>query len=70
MLRVMELNEQCEALMRFFSYDHLPERLQPLSQPFCELAHQLDELVLCSPQKVVMLQRLLESKDAAVRTAL
>ncbi len=54
--------------MRFFTYAHLPYHLQRVSQPFCDLAETLADDLPDGPQKVVALQRLLESKDAAVRT--
>lgn len=28
-------------LLQFFAYEHLPERFQPISKPFCELAREL-----------------------------
>ena len=56
-------------IMQFFKYSHLPEHLQEISKPFFELA---DQLVLTLPHNVetrVALRKLLESKDAAVRSA-
>mgnify|MGYP006349697699 FL=1 len=58
------------AIMRFFKYDHLPEKMQAVSKPFCELA---DKLVLTMPESAelsVALRKLLEAKDAAVRASL
>jgi hypothetical protein len=62
--------EQREAIMQYFGYDHLPETLQEISRPFAKLA---DMVVLClprNPERTVALRKLLEAKDAAVRAAL
>lgn len=54
-------------LMKFFKYDHLPEKLQEVSKPFCELAEHIDGNLPQSAETTVALRKLLESKDAAVR---
>lgn len=57
------------AIMQFFAYAHLPEHLQAVSKPFCELA----EHVADGPnnaETTVALRKLLEAKDAAVRAVL
>lgn len=59
-----------DPLLRWFSYDHLPEHLQAVSKPFAELANQLCETLDRSAERSVALRKLLESKDAAVRAAL
>lgn len=60
-----------EALLRFFEYGHLPERLQAISASFYTLAHELAENPdLEGPELTVALRKLLESKDCAVRAAL
>lgn len=58
-------------LMRYFAYSHLPERLQDVSRPFCEMAEALLTLD-CSDlaEQTVALRKLLEAKDAAVRSVL
>lgn len=56
-------------VMRFFKYDHLPQKAQVVSKPFCDLA----QVVFAGPtsfQTLTSLQHLLEAKDAAVRAAL
>jgi hypothetical protein len=60
-----------QALLRFFDYDHLPEPLREISQPFASLADTLagDER-LDGPELTVALRKLLEAKDCAVRSAL
>jgi len=60
-----------EATLRYFTYDHLPSNLQSISKPFCDLARTLvGELDLSGAQLTIALQKLLESKDCAVRAAL
>lgn len=61
-----------ENLLRFFEYEHLPPRLQVVSQPFHGLAHRLasDDLGLKGTELTVALRKLLEAKDCAVRAAL
>jgi hypothetical protein len=55
----------------YFSYDHLPHHLQDISRPFCELADDLAaQSHLHGPEVDVALRKLLEAKDAAVRSAL
>jgi hypothetical protein len=61
-------------IMRFFEYEHLPERLAKVSRPFCDLARSLvlpgkGRLPDCE-ERAVALRKLLEAKDAAVRAAL
>lgn len=58
-------------VVQFFKYDHLPAHLQEHSRPFADLA-----LKICQATEPVKsetakaLDRLMESKDAAVRAAL
>ncbi len=58
---------ELEFLSQYFSYEHLPERLQVVSKPFCELAETMLTLLPRNPERTVMLRKLLESKDCAVR---
>jgi hypothetical protein len=56
--------------MKFFAYKHLPENLQKVSAPLCELAEKMDaELPDCA-EKSAGLRKLLEAKDCLVRAAL
>jgi hypothetical protein len=57
-------------LMQFFSYEHLPQHLQSVSKPFCELAQRIDSELPMNPEKTVALRKLLEAKDCAVRAIL
>lgn len=55
--------------MQFFSYAHLPAHLQAVSKPFADLAATIIALP-GNPQRTIALQKLLESKDCAVRALL
>lgn len=57
-------------IMRYFSYDHLPEKLQDVSVRFCTLAIFIDNDLPDGAEKSTALRKLLEAKDAAVRAAL
>lgn len=56
-------------ILKHFSYEHLPEHLQNVSKPFCELALHLYNAVPDDPERDVAFRKLLEAKDAAVRAA-
>lgn len=57
-------------ILRYFAYAHLPQHLAAVSQPFAELAQEIDSHLPDGAEKSVALRKLLESKDAAVRAAL
>lgn len=65
-----ELHPGEAALMRFFDYEHLPERLQSVSMPFAELAVHIVNSAAASAETTTALRKLLEAKDCAVRAAL
>lgn len=56
------------SIIQHFGYKHLPPELADVSRKFCELATELDKLLDETPEKAVALRKLLESKDAAVRS--
>lgn len=57
--------------LRYFAYDHLTRSpLRDVSRLFHVLADTLDAHLPDGPEKSVALRKLLESKDAAVRSAL
>ena len=56
-------------VLKFFKYDHLPEKLQEVSKPFGDLANAVASRSE-SPETTVALRKPLEAKDAAVRAAL
>lgn len=57
-------------LMQFFSFSHLPENLQVISEPFHDLAVALLKALPPNPETTTALRKLLEAKDCAVRAAL
>ena len=59
-----------EPILQFFVYAHLPEKLQALSKPFADLAYDMVTKLPRNPERTVMLRKLLESKDCAVRASL
>lgn len=64
------MNYRAEPILQFFAHAHLPPKLAEVSKPFCELAERIvDALPRCS-ERTVALRKLLESKDAAVRSLL
>ena len=59
-----------DRMLKWFEYAHLPEHLQEISRPFCELATRLCNVAMPGPERTVSLRKLLEAKDAAVRAKL
>lgn len=59
-----------DRMLQFFVYEHLSERLQKISKPYCELAQEIARDYPQNPERTVTLRKLLECKDAAVRTFL
>lgn len=57
-------------MLQFFKYAHLPQLLQDVSKPFCELAETIDRELPNNPEKTVALRKLMEAKDCAVRAKL
>jgi hypothetical protein len=58
-------------LLQFFKFAHLPEALQSISRPFCQLAEAIDQSSADgNPEKGMALRKLLEAKDCAVRAAI
>lgn len=57
-------------IMEYFSYDHLPEKLQGVSRQFRTLAWWVEDNLPDGSEKEVTLRKLLEAKDAAVRSSL
>lgn len=61
---------QPEHIAQFFSYAHLPEKMQAVSKPFGDLAQFILDTVPRNPERTVALRKLLEAKDAAVRASI
>lgn len=59
-----------EPILQFFKFAHLPEKMQAVSRPFCELASSIVETLPRNPERTVALRKLLEAKDAAVRAGI
>ncbi len=57
-------------ILRFFDFDHLPEHLRQVSEPFHAMAHFLDGLLPDGAEKSAGLRKLLEAKDCMVRARL
>jgi hypothetical protein len=57
------------AILEFFKYEHLPEKLQEVSAPFSNLAHEIAANYE-GAEATTCLRKLLEAKDCAVRAAL
>ena len=57
-------------IIKYFEYGHLPEHLQKISKPICDIAVQYDEKLPDCAEKAVGLRKLLEAKDALVRASL
>ncbi len=54
-------------IMKYFKYEHLPEQLQIVSAPICELALTMEKNLPDGPEKSAGLRKLLEAKDCFVR---
>lgn len=56
-----------DRMLQFFEYKHLPDHLQIVSQQFASLASYVANEVPMNPERTVVLRKLLEAKDCAVR---
>lgn len=56
--------------MKFFDYEHLPEKLQKVSKPVGDLAREMQASLPDGAEKLAGLRKLLEAKDCLVRAAL
>jgi len=56
--------------IKWFEYSHLPEHLQEVSKPICELAHLMEATLPDGPEKSAGMRDLLQAKDCFVRAAL
>lgn len=66
----MTTHEKMYPILRYFEYDHLPPKLQGVSKPFCDLAHEMALELPYNPETSSGLRKLLEAKDCAVRSAI
>lgn len=58
-----------DRMMKWFEFNHLPDHLKKISEPFALLANTITLLLQPGPERTVALRKLLEAKDAAVRAA-
>jgi len=65
-----ERHPAIQSILRFFTFTHLPPKLQAISEPFAQLATQVADRAPSDPETTVALRKLLEAKDAAVRAAI
>ena len=56
-----------DRMLKWFAFDHLPQHLQDVSSAFHALACDIVKLE-AGPERTVALRKLLEAKDAAVRS--
>ena len=59
-----------EKIMKFFSYEHLPEPLQAISKQIAETAVFMADELPDNAEKTAGLRKLLEAKDCFVRANL
>lgn len=64
------LDASGEHIAQFFAWQHLPEKLRPISRRFADHAAWIIGSIPRNPERTVALRKLLEAKDAAVRGAL
>jgi hypothetical protein len=57
-------------ILAYFTWEHLPPRLQAVSKPFCDLAAAMVATLPAGAELSAGLRKLLEAKDCAVRAAL
>jgi hypothetical protein len=59
-----------DPICQFFAYQHLPHHLQEVSKDFAALAERIVAVLPRNSERAVALRKLLEAKDAAVRSKL
>lgn len=58
------------AILRWFTSDHLPDRLKAVARPVQDLAEELADALPDGPELTAGLRKLLEAKDCLVRAEL
>ena len=58
---------QEDRMLKWFEYEHLPDKLAGTSASFSLLATKICHDIEPGPERTVCLRKLLEAKDAAVR---
>lgn len=59
-----------DPMLQFFAFAHLPSHLQATSKQFHDVAVWTVNVLPRNPERTVALRKLLEAKDAAVRSAI
>lgn len=60
-----------EQVLKYFKYEHLPENLQEISRPFCELARAMVKRETYDRTQLLLgLHDLLRAKDCFVRAGI
>jgi hypothetical protein len=62
--------EMASTTIKWFEFAHLPEKLQEVSIPCAELAHEMEDKLPDGAEKSAGMRKLLEAKDCFVRAAL
>lgn len=57
-------------ILKYFRFEHLPAKLQEVSEPVARLAEAMDVGLPDGPEKSAGLRKLLEAKDCFVRAQL
>jgi len=57
-----------DRMIKWFAYEHLPQHLKSTSMLFHNLATMIVDTIPGGPERTVALRKLLEAKDAAVRS--
>lgn len=57
-----------DRMLKWFACDHLPDHLKEVSSKFKDVANYIALMIPEGPERTVALRKLLESKDAAVRS--
>jgi hypothetical protein len=66
----MNLPSEDYPVLRYFEWEHLRSDLLEVSRPFAVLAWEMANRLPVGAETAVCLRKLLEAKDAAVRSAL
>jgi hypothetical protein len=67
---VKDYPKQGDDIMQFFQYAHLAPDQRRIAKGFHDFAEQVVRHLPVCPERTVALRKLLESKDAAVRSTL
>ena len=62
--------DSCDEILQYFTYTHLPVKLQEISKQFCHLAEEMVSQLPHNAELTVGLRKLLEAKDCFVRARL